>query len=72
MFKPLVDREESIRIGAREEAKEETAEAMYRVAVEKGVSEEILKHLALTGGLSDELVNEINNEVAAPRLPTQW
>ena len=59
MFRPLVNREESIRLGAREE----TAEAMYRTAVEKGASDEILKHLALTGGLSDELAKEIYNEV---------
>ena len=62
MFKPLIDREESIRDGAREE----TAEAMYRVAVEKGVSDEVLKLLALTGGLSGERANEIYNEVVAP------
>ena len=60
MFRPLVDREESIRDGAREE----TAEIMYRAAVEKGASDEILKHLALAGGLSAEQVNEICKEVA--------
>ena len=63
-FMPLIDREESIRDGAREE----TSEAMYRAAVEEGASDKVLKRLALTGGLSDELANEIYNEVVAARL----
>ncbi|MCL2009000.1 MAG: hypothetical protein FWG71_00450 [Synergistaceae bacterium] len=64
MYKPLVDREEDIRAGGREEGWDQGWEAAYRTAVEGGASDEVLKRLARTGGLSVKRTNEINNEVA--------
>ena len=91
MYKPLVNREESIRLGAleegleegreegrkegreegreegrkegREEGRKEASETMYRVAVKRGVSSDVLADLARTGGISKERATRIYNEV---------
>ena len=63
MYKPLVNREESVRLGAREEGREEASETMYRVAVKRGVPNDVLADLALTGGISKEKATRIYNEV---------
>ena len=44
MYKPLINREESIRLGASQE----TAEAAYATAVKSGASRNVLKQIAMT------------------------